>query len=198
MADKNDRGDESEQQLVKALAHPLRVAILRQLEEGPNSPNQISHRIDEKLGNVSYHMKVLRDLDCVELVDTRPRRGALEHFYGLNPNGAMGSRTWKEVPPALRTHYAGTALADFTTRAVEALDAGTAESREGSGVTWLPLYIDEQGWKELQWVLSGVEKRFRAVAEKSAGRMGSSGDGFPVIVAVAAFEIATGRDVEPS
>ena len=90
------------------------------------------------------------------------------------------------------------ALADFTTRAVEALDAGTTESREGSGVTWLPLNVDEQGWKELRGVLGKVEKGFRAVADKSAERMDSPRDGIPVIVAVAAFEIASGQDVDPS
>ncbi|HEY5943361.1 MAG TPA: helix-turn-helix domain-containing protein [Solirubrobacterales bacterium] len=184
--------------MVRALAHPLRVEILRQLEEGPSGPKRLADRMGEKLGNVSYHMKVLLKCDCIELVDTLPRRGAVEHIYSLNPDGAMGSRTWKAIPRALRTRYAGTALADFTKRAVEALDAGTTETREGSGVTWLPLNVDEQGWKEVRGVLGNVEKRFRAVADKSAERMKSPRDGIPVIVAVAAFEIATGEDVDPS
>jgi DNA-binding transcriptional ArsR family regulator len=187
-----------DQQMVRALAHPLRVGILRQLEEGPSGPKRLADRLGEKLGNVSYHMKVLLKCDCIELVETIPRRGAVEHIYSLKPNGAIGSRTWKEVPSALRTRYAGTALADFTTRAVEALDAGTVESREGSGVTWLPLNVDEQGWKELERVIGNLEERFRAVADKSAKRMDSPTDGVPVIVAVAAFEIASGEDVDPS
>jgi hypothetical protein len=126
-------------------------------------------------------MKVLFKCDCIELVETLPRRGAVEHIYKLKGQGAIGSATWKEVPPSLRTHF-----------------AGTAESREGSGVTWLPLNVDEQGWKELRRVLGNVEKRFWAVADKSADRMESPRDGIPVIVAVAAFEIASGEDVDPS
>jgi DNA-binding transcriptional ArsR family regulator len=195
---KKDEGGEVDQKMVHALAHPLRVEILRQLEEGPSGPKRLADRMGEKLGNVSYHTKVLLKCDCIELVDTLPRRGAVEHIYQLKSSGAMGSRTWKAVPPALRTRYAGTALADFTKRAVEALDAGTTETREGSGVTWLPLNVDEQGWKELRGVLGNVEKRFRAVADKSAERMKSPRDGIPVIVAVAAFEIASGEDVDPS
>lgn len=187
-----------DQQLVRALSHPLRVEILRQLEDGPSSPVRLAERIKEPLGNVSYHFKVLLEFNCIELVDTIARRGAVEHIYGLKPNGTMGARTWKAVPPALRTRYAGTALADFTQRAVEALDAGTPETREGSGVTWLPLNVDEQGWKELRGVLGNAEKRFRAVADKSGERMESPRAGIPVIVAVAAFEIASGEDTEPS
>jgi DNA-binding transcriptional ArsR family regulator len=195
---KKDEGGEVDQQMVRALAHPLRVEILRRLEEGPSGPKRLSDRMGEKLGNVSYHMKVLLKCDCIELVETIPQRGAVEHIYKLRGRGTTGARAWKAVPPSLRSHYAGTALADFTNRAVEALDAGTVESREGSGVTWLPLNVDEQGWKELIRVLGNVEERFRAVADKSAERLGSPRDGVPVIVAVAAFEIASGKDVDPT
>jgi DNA-binding transcriptional ArsR family regulator len=189
---------EVDQRIVRALAHPVRVKILRQLEEGLSGPKRLADRMGEKLGIVSYHMKVLLKYDCIELVETIPKRGALEHIYSLKPNGALGSRTWKEVPSALRTRYAGTALAEFTTRAVEALDGGITQSREGSGVTWLPLNVDKQGWEEVQGLLGNVEKRFRAVADKSAERMEGPRDGFPIVVAVSAFETATGEDVDPS
>lgn len=198
MDQRDDKGGEADQDMLKALAHPLRVEILRYLEGGPSSPKRLSDRMGVQLGNVSYHMKVLFKYDFVELVETKPRRGALEHVYKLKPNGPMGARTWKAVPPALRTRYAGSALADFTTRAVEALDAGTAETRDGSGVTWLPLNVDEQGWEELRGVLGNVEERFRGVADKSADRLERPMDGIPVIVAVAAFEVASGEDVDPS
>jgi DNA-binding transcriptional ArsR family regulator len=197
MGKKGERGN-FDQQMVRALAHPLRVEIVRQLEKGPSGPKRLSDRLGETLGNVSYHTRVLHKCDLIELVETVPRRGAVEHIYKLKSYGAIGSRTWKAVPPSLRAHYAGSALADFTTRAVEALDAGTMESREGSGVTWLPLNVDEQGWNELRRVLDNVEKRFRSVADKSAERMEAPRDGIPVIVAVAAFEIASGKDVGPS
>jgi DNA-binding transcriptional ArsR family regulator len=189
---------EVDRQITHALRHPLRVEILRRLERGPNSPNGLSKEIGEKLGNCSYHMKELLKLDCVELVETVPRRGAVEHFYGLKPHRVIGFGDWNALPPTLRTTWAGSALAEFTKRAVEALDAGTVESREESGVDSFPLSVDEQGWTELRRVLGDVEKRFRAVADKSAERMKSPRDRFPVIVAVAAFEVPTGEDVDPS
>jgi len=193
-----DKMGEVDQKMVRALAHPLRVEILRQLEEGPSGPKRLSNRIGEPLANVSYHMRVLLRYECIELIETIPSRGAVEHIYKLKPRGALGSHTWKEVPPALRTHYAGSALAAFADRAVEAMDAGTFESRQGSGVTWLPLNVDEQGWKELRRVLGNVEKRFRAVADKSAERTDGPRGGIPVIVAVAAFEVAGGEDADPA
>ena len=67
--------------LAKALAHPLRVQLLAALNEGVASPNELSKKLDEPLTNVSYHVRMLHDLGCIELVETEPRRGALEHYY---------------------------------------------------------------------------------------------------------------------
>jgi predicted transcriptional regulator len=35
---------------------------------------------EEQLTNVSYQVRQLEQLGCIELVDTAQRRGALEHF----------------------------------------------------------------------------------------------------------------------
>jgi DNA-binding transcriptional ArsR family regulator len=191
---KQDEGGEVDQQIVRALAHPLRIEILRVLEKGPSSPSRIAEVLMERLGNVSYHVTVLLSCDCIELFDTKPVRGAVEHLYKVKPQGALGSRTWQEVPPSLRTSSAGNALAGFTSRAIEALEAGTVESREGSGLSWLPLIVDEAGWKELRRILDGFEERFHAVAEKSAKRLENPQDGTPVIVAIAAFETEGKKD----
>lgn len=189
---------EIDHRMFKALSHSLRVEILRQLEEGPSSPNRISERLGEEVSNVSHHMKVLLECECVELIDTRPVRGTVERVYKLKPQGAIGSASWKEVPSVLRTKYANNALATFAERAIEALDAGTLESREGSGVTWLPLTVDEPGWKELRRVLRNCEMRSRAVADKSAERMDGPEDGIAGVIAVAALELPGGKDVDPS
>lgn len=54
-----------DQRLVKALAHPLRVHILNILNERTASPNQLSKELGEDLSSVSYHVKVLKDIDCI-------------------------------------------------------------------------------------------------------------------------------------
>lgn len=75
-----------DQRLVRAVSHPLRVEILETLAgEQELSPTQIAKKLDKKLGNVSYHVNVLRECQVIELVRTRPRRGALEHFFQPAP-----------------------------------------------------------------------------------------------------------------
>ena len=63
-----------------ALAHPLRLEILRRLTE-PASPTQLAEELAQPLGNVSYHVRILAKAGLLELDRTEARRGALMHVY---------------------------------------------------------------------------------------------------------------------
>lgn len=63
------------------LLHPVVVEVLERCERSARSPRQLSDAIGKPLGAVSYHVRQLADKGLLELVETRPRRGALEHFY---------------------------------------------------------------------------------------------------------------------
>jgi len=72
-----------DQRLAKALSHATRARALAVIAEGKTSPKQVAERIGEDLRSVAYHVRVLHKLGCVEMVDTRQRRGATEHFYRI-------------------------------------------------------------------------------------------------------------------
>ncbi len=67
--------------LLKALAHPLRARVLPLFTEEAVSPIQVARQLDADVRDIAYHVRVLRRLGYIELVETRRRRGALEHFY---------------------------------------------------------------------------------------------------------------------
>jgi DNA-binding transcriptional ArsR family regulator len=101
-------------ELLIALRHPLRRQILRTMAvQDPISPRQISDELREPLSNVSYHVRVLADCGAVELVDTEPVRGSMQHFYsstveeawalavlGLSENGDDAQGGEDEAPAA--------------------------------------------------------------------------------------------------
>lgn len=73
-------------EVAKAFSHELRAGILDHMAAHPAqkfSPTDLASDFGEPLGNVSYHVKTLVGLGMVELVDTKARRGALEHYYAL-------------------------------------------------------------------------------------------------------------------
>lgn len=76
--------------LLYALNHKIRRDIVKLLLHGPPqvSPMGVSRSTNVKVSNLSYHFRVLHDNNVLELVDEQPKRGAVEHFYGLAPHVA--------------------------------------------------------------------------------------------------------------
>jgi DNA-binding transcriptional ArsR family regulator len=179
--------EEVNQQLVRALNHPLRVAMLRLLSEQVASPNMMSKILHEPLGNVSYHAKVLLECDCIEEVRQRPRRGATEHFYRAKPSSSPGSLSWQRVPAALKQDLAAMSLDSFTARVVSALKKGAFQKTNESTFSWQSITVDEQGRHEVRELLQEVVAGFKVVADKSRRRLGEE-DGISLVVAVAAIE----------
>lgn len=159
------------QQLAKALAHPLRVRILTSLHKGISSPNQLSQELGEPLGNVSYHVKTLLEYDCVELVKTEPRRGAVEHFYRATERAFFSDDEWAKIPASARKGISGVILQAIGQDATEALIAGTVNGRTDTHLTHTPLLIDEKGWDELTALLGETQARAVEIQQESADRL---------------------------
>ena len=86
----HDNDASGDQRLLKALAHPLRAKALPLFAEGTLSPVQAAKQLDVDVSHLAYHIRVLRELDLIELVETRQRRGALEHFYRATNRNSDG------------------------------------------------------------------------------------------------------------
>src|ERR687894_689189 len=93
--------------LMKALAHPLRQQLLMALSERVASPSELAEELGEPLGNVSYHVRMLVDLGCIELVSTTPRRGALEHHYKAVVRPFFDDDAYASLPVATRRALMG-------------------------------------------------------------------------------------------
>jgi DNA-binding transcriptional ArsR family regulator len=165
------------QQLAKALAHPLRVRILSSLHKGISSPNQLSQELGEPLGNVSYHVKTLLEYDCVELVKTEPRRGAVEHFYRATERAFFNANDWEKIPASARKGISGSILETVGRDATEALVAGSIDARTDSHVSRTPLTLDEQGWSDITSLLAETLERALEIQEEAADRLSDSKDG---------------------
>src|SRR6266567_332970 len=80
----------------------LRGRILQRLGERVASPGDLAVELGAPLGVVSYHVRMLRDYDCVELVRTEPVRGALQHFYRATARPRLDDQQWRMLPSRLR------------------------------------------------------------------------------------------------
>src|SRR3954463_1838082 len=139
--------------MAKALAHPLRVQLLALLNAGVASPNELAKKLDEPLTNVSYHVRMLHDLGCIELVDTEPRRGALEHYYRAIVRPFFGDRDWKRLPKNARGSISDAGLPLVGDDPAEAIKPGLFDAREKSHLSRSVVCVDEQGCRDLNDLL---------------------------------------------
>jgi DNA-binding transcriptional ArsR family regulator len=162
--------------MAKALAHPLRVQLLTALNEGVASPNELAKRLNEPLTNVSYHVRMLHDLGCIELVETEPRRGALEHYYRAIQRPFFADRDWKKLPKNARGSISDTVLGLIWDDTADAIKSGLFDERDDRHLSRSVLCVDEKGWQEMNDLLSETLDRAMQIQADSAGRAAKGGD----------------------
>jgi DNA-binding transcriptional ArsR family regulator len=162
-------GETSEARIAKALAHPLRARILQRLGERVASPGDLAVELGEPLGVVSYHVRMLRDYDCVELVRTEPVRGALQHFYRATARPNLDEAQWRTLPTSLRGELIGSTIQGVVDDLAAAADAGLLEDPDVV-VKRTPLELDERAYRKLNKLLAKTHEQALAIAAESADR----------------------------
>lgn len=176
--------------IAKALSHPMRARILGILDERVASPNEIAEIIEERLPNVSYHVRALLDLGCIELVDTAQRRGAIEHYYRAVVRPFFSDRDWKRLPRSGRQAISDAALRIIWEDVGDALRAGTFESRPDRHLSHNDVVLDDEGWREVAEILNGMISEVQRIASASAKRLKTAnGEGIPATVVAMQFEL---------
>lgn len=165
-----------EQVVAKAFAHPLRVQILIILNEKVASPNMLANQLDQSLNLVAYHVRVLEKYDCIELVDTKQRRGATEHFYRATRRQFLTDSEWARLPKSLRPGLSGAMLKSGFDDVEEALDKGTFDELEDRHLSRTPMVVDKQGWDDAAELLGSTLERLIEIQSEATARLGESGE----------------------
>lgn len=159
-----------DQRLVKALGHPLRQRILFELREDAASPSQISARLEEPLGKVSYHVKILDQCGAVELIRTEPVRGAREHFYRATAIPRLDEQEWLALHPSTRRALFDATLRQIWEHVAAAEESGGFEDPRTS-VHWTWLELDDQAQAELLAEIEALNDRALALQAQAADRL---------------------------
>lgn len=166
-------------QLAAALAHPTRVAVMGALIEGPASPRQLAEAIDEPLNNVTYHVKQLRELGCIELERVERRAGGrvLEHFYRATQRAYFDDDAWAILNNQERLGVLWSILRMMSKDITTAMTAGTFFGDEYDiHATRSPMKVDEKGWKEIGAILNRATKELFEVERRVDDRQAEGAD----------------------
>jgi DNA-binding transcriptional ArsR family regulator len=182
--------------MAKALSHPLRSVILARLNEKVASPSELAEELDAPLGTVSYHVRTLLNLDCIELVSTRPRRGAVEHHYRAIQRAWGDDATWELLPRSARRGFAAEWLKEAFGDARQAVDDGGFEQRADCQMYFTRLNLDERAWAKLAKRMEELQKYALELQAERAGRSldGESGGDIKARLILAQYEKGPGAD----
>jgi len=187
--------DGVEQIVAKAFAHPLRVEILIILNERVASPNLLAQELGQSLNLVAYHVRVLERYDCIELVDTKQRRGATEHFYRATRRQFLSDAEWSRMPEILRPAISGAMLKSVFQDIEEAVRSGTLDEVEDLHLSRTPMVVDKQGWSDVGSLLGKTLDRLLEIQAECASRIADGdGQGIPSKVEMLHFKSPDSED----
>jgi len=185
------------QRLIRALAHPLRVKLLAYLNDREWSPNELSEELNEGLSQVSYHIKVLRDLEMIEMTRTEPRRGAVEHYYRAIERAYIPRWMAKLLPRSGNEIVGSNILEAIEEDLVASLKSGKFYEREDTHASYTPVTVDGIGCEEADEVAIRAIGEILEIQGKSANRRANGeGDGeyIPVSAAFLIFGSALAEE----
>jgi DNA-binding transcriptional ArsR family regulator len=178
--------------LMKAMAHPIRVHAIHILNQRMASPKDIAREIGKPVGLTSYHVKALLSFGFVELVDTRQRRGATEHLYRATKRAYFSDEEWARVPLQMQSSIVAMELVKTGELLSAALERGSFEARANRHHSLYESTLDEQGWDESMTLLNETLARLLEIqAESAERRIGSDEPGVPMAVSIVGFEKAS-------
>lgn len=187
--------DITDPRLAKALAHPLRLQILRALDDRVASPSEIASELDAPLTNVSYHVRKLRSLGLIKLVRKTPKRGVVEHYYSAPSRAKVSDEAWAETPGIVKQALIEASARQAASFMVQAAASGGFDLDEAH-FSRTNLTLDSRGWNQVAKVyekaLSDVEK----IEAQTAERLGkaSSGDVITAAAMLLLFQAPSADD----
>lgn len=181
------------------LKHPLRVRILEVLNEGPRSPSQFVEEglipkehfssYQQALSLASYHFRELEKEGCLEVVESIPRRGAVEHVYRGLARVFFNDAEFEATSAENRRQLSRISLQGLVARADRAIWEETFDARADRHLTWMPMQLDERGWKEMIAALASVFGELSQIRHDARDRLAASGEKVvPATVGMLGFE----------
>jgi len=184
-----------DRRLIKAIGHPVREHILAVLNERTASAREISRELGADVSSFYHHMEELENLECIERVRTRQKRGANEHFFKARSTLLFDETRWHALPPSVKADVAVSSLQYLFDDVVNALEKGTLDARDDRHVSWTPAEFDSQGWEEARDLLNRTLEQLGAIQEAAALRLAKGEErGLLATTAMLAFETGDGAE----
>jgi predicted ArsR family transcriptional regulator len=145
--------------LAAVVSHPTRRRCWGALLDRVMSPKQMAEEFGLPTHHVSYHVSALEKLGVVELVYTRPVRGATEHFYRLIDRYELREEEVEALGPEASADHLTLIYQLELADVAASLDSGKMVERTDHTAWRQPLALDEEGWKAVATLVQETAER---------------------------------------
>jgi DNA-binding transcriptional ArsR family regulator len=174
--------------MAKAVAHPIRAEALRILNERVASPSEIAKELELAVANVSYHVNTLLRLGCIEEVEHRHVRGAVEHRYRAIKRPLTDLPDTAAMPANVRHSFAATIFTNAMKDCAQALEKGTVEKRPDIQFTYTPMELDAEGWGKIYALIDEVYEAIEKERLAAQERIDQGAEAVPARLTVLFYE----------
>jgi DNA-binding transcriptional ArsR family regulator len=175
--------------LTYAVGHRIRVDALAMLGEGAHSPNEVAAILHKNISTVARHFKELYEDGSIELVDTRQRRGATEHFYRAVKIPEISDEEYRRMSHEARLGIIALIVQAITAEVFASLMAGRLQADDDLGLVWDCVNVDNTGHQEVLKEVNAFNQTMRDIKVINAHRLAEAGeDGTTMVVVGMGFE----------
>jgi DNA-binding transcriptional ArsR family regulator len=176
--------------LASALSHPTRLRAMRVFSEREATPREIAEAIDEPINNVAYHIKILKRLGCVELVQTRQTQGGrvAEHLYKATQRPYWDADDWKQLNDGEKLDVTAAIMQQISEDIADAMSHGTFNAHDDSHISRSPMVVDGEGWQEVVALLKETMEELMEIQVRVNERGASPEETLHNRVAIIQFE----------
>lgn len=178
------------QVLATAMSHPVRVDAFSILLEGEATANHIADRLDESSRNVSYHLRVLEKLGCVEVASIDHAQGGrvIEKTYRAADRAYFDAEAWERLDRQGKQKVSISLMRVIAEDVHRAMSKGTFFEPDDNHISRSPMNVDRQGWDEVTTYLDDMLFGLFELQDRINERCRESGDKtFPIKVEIIQF-----------
>ena len=141
------------------------------------SVKDLAAEMNEPEANVRHHVKILLELNCIEVAEQQPRHGSRvsENFYRATNLPYVDDEAWERLDLKGKWDMVMPILRLINGDMSEALASGSFMDPDDNHVSRTPLIVDQPGWEETKDILAVTVDGLLEVSDNVAERIAEDG-----------------------
>lgn len=158
------------------LAHRVRVDILTILHDGPASQKELASQLHQPLSNVTHHVNELKEAGAIDVAFTKKVGNVEQHYWRAVRTSTYYPEDLAKLTREEHQMLSRVIVQSITAELLASLRAGLLAGDPYAVTGWDRVWLDEQGYQDLNEGTCVFFNRMYEIAAESAARIADTGE----------------------